>query len=75
MFAFIAAALFGSAFLLAMGTIGWMLVVYRDKMAAALLFEPIPEHPPVYNLRVRRTRPSQACRPMSVAPIARAAAA
>jgi hypothetical protein len=34
----------------------WMFAAYRDKMVAALLFEPIPQEPPVYNIRIRRPR-------------------
>ncbi|QGP78817.1 hypothetical protein [Sphingobium sp. CAP-1] len=56
MFALIAATLFSAAFLLAVGTITWMFAHYHDKMVAALRFEPIPQHPPVYHLRVRRPR-------------------
>ena len=59
MFTIIAATLFSAAFLLAMGTIIWMFVLYHDKMVAALQFEPIPQHPPVYHLRIRRLRAPQ----------------
>ena len=66
MFTFIAATLFSAAFLLAAGTIVWMFALYRDKMVAALLFEPIPQEAPVYHIRIRR--------PRSTRPAARATA-
>lgn len=56
MFTFVAATLFSAAFLLAVGTIVWMFALYRDKMVAALLFEPIPQEAPVYHVRIRRPR-------------------
>ncbi|MCI4588782.1 hypothetical protein MOK15_01490 [Sphingobium sp. BYY-5] len=56
MFTLVAATLFSAAFLLAIGTIAGMFTLYRDKMMAALLFEPIPQTLPVYHLRVRRPR-------------------
>lgn len=56
MFTFVAATLFSAAFLLAAGTIVWMLALYRDKMVAALLFEPIPQEAPVYHIRIKRPR-------------------
>ncbi len=56
MFAIIAGLVFSIAFLLAVGTIGAMLMLYHDKMVAALLFQPIPQNPPVYQLRIRRAR-------------------
>lgn len=59
MFTIIAATLFSAAFLLAMGTIVWMFAHYHDKMVAALQFEPIPQNPPVYHLRIRRPRAAQ----------------
>ena len=55
MFTFVAATLFLGAFLMAVGTIAWMFLLYHDKMVAALQFEPIP-HTPVYEIRVRRPR-------------------
>ena len=33
-----------------------MFMAYRDKMVAALLFEPIPRQPAVYHIRIRRPR-------------------
>lgn len=56
MFALVAATLFSAAFLLATGTIAWMFAHYHEKMIAALQFEPIPQHPPVYHIRIRRPR-------------------
>jgi hypothetical protein len=51
-----AAFVFSAAALLAIGTIGWMFLTYRDKMVAALSFEPMPETPRVYEIRIRRPR-------------------
>ncbi|BBD00338.1 hypothetical protein [Sphingobium sp. YG1] len=59
MFALVAATLFSGAFLLAIGTIAWMFALYHDKMVAALQFEPIPQNPPVYHIRIRRPRVAQ----------------
>ena len=56
MFTFVAAILFFAAFLLAVGTIAWMFLIYHDKMVAALQFEPLPDHKPVYHIRVSRPR-------------------
>lgn len=56
MFAIVAAIVFFAAFLLAAATIVAMFALYRDKMAAALLFEPLPQEPPVYRLRISRRR-------------------
>lgn len=67
MFTLVAATVFFAAFLLAASTIVGMLALYRDKMVAALLFEPIPQQPPVYHLRISRCR-VPASRPL--APIA-----
>jgi len=47
MFTIVAATIFSAAFLLAVGTIDWMFSLYHQKMAAALLLEPIPQDPPV----------------------------
>lgn len=63
MFTLVAATLFSAAFLLSIGTIVWMFAHYHDKMVAALQFEPIPQHAPVYRLRITRPRVSQAARP------------
>lgn len=52
MFTLVAATVFFAAFLLAAGTILGMFALYRDKMIAALLFEPIPQEAPVYRLRI-----------------------
>lgn len=60
MVSLVAALVFFAAFLLAVGTMAGMFALYRDKMMAALLFEPLPKEPPVYRLRVSRRRaPSQ----------------
>jgi|TARA_B100002052_G_C15367370_1_gene369529 hypothetical protein len=56
MFTLVAATLFSAAFLLAAGTIAWMFAAYHDKMVAALLFQPIPQTPQVYHIRVSRPR-------------------
>lgn len=56
MFTFVAATLFSAAFLMAVGTIIWMVAAYHDKMVAALLFQPIPQTPQVYHIRVSRPR-------------------
>lgn len=63
MFALIAALVFIGSFLLAAGTIISMLALYRDKMVAALLFEPIPQEVPVYRLRISRRRVTPSPRP------------
>jgi len=68
MFTLVAATLFSAAFLLAMGTIVWMFAHYHDKMVAALQFEPIPQNPPVYHLRIRRPRASQSS-PRRITPV------
>jgi hypothetical protein len=69
MFTLVAATVFFAAFLLAAGTILSMFALYRDKMIAALLFEPIPEEAPVYRLRISRRRAeprsTAAVRPMA----------
>src|SRR3546814_1145555 len=54
MFALVAAFVFIGSFLLAAGTIVGMLMLYHDKMVAALTFEPIPREVPVYRLRISR---------------------
>ena len=56
MFTLVAATLFSAAFAFAIGTMGWMFLTYRDKMIAALAFEPIPQKPVVYHIRIRRPR-------------------
>ena len=56
MFTLVAATLFSAAFLLAAGTIAWMFAAYHDKMVAALLFQPIPQTPQVYHIRINRPR-------------------
>ncbi len=56
MFAIVAGLVFSIAFILALGTMVVMFALYRDKMIAALLFEPIPETAPVYNIAIRRPR-------------------
>ncbi|MFZ2998207.1 hypothetical protein [Sphingobium sp.] len=65
MFTFVAATLFFVAFLLAVGTIAWMFFLYHDKMVAALQFEPLPDHRPVYHIRVRRPRVVRRTSPLS----------
>ena len=55
-FTIIAATVLLAAFLLAAATIVGMFALYRDKIIAALLFEPIPLEAPVYRLRVSRRR-------------------
>ena len=62
MFTIVAATIFSAAFLLAVGTIAWMFALYHQKMAAALLFEPIPQTPPVYHIRITRNRVRQPAR-------------
>lgn len=62
MFTLIAATLFSAAFLLAAGTIAWMFAAYHDKMVAALLFQPIPQTPQVYHIRVSRPRVTHSLR-------------
>ncbi|WHO40308.1 hypothetical protein PMI04_006865 [Sphingobium sp. AP49] len=62
MFTIVAATIFSAAFLLAAATITWMFALYHQKMVAALLFEPIPQTPPVYHIRIRRNRAHQPAR-------------
>ncbi|SEQ87424.1 hypothetical protein SAMN05518866_103189 [Sphingobium sp. YR768] len=62
MFTLVAATLFSGAFLLAIATIAWMFATYHDKMVAALLFEPIPQTPQVYHIRVSRPRVTHSLR-------------
>ncbi|WP_066521002.1 hypothetical protein [Sphingobium cloacae] len=62
MFTLIAAVVFFASFLLAAVTIVGMFALYRDKMIAALLFEPIPQEVPVYRLRISRRRVSAGLR-------------
>lgn len=71
MFTIVAATVFFGAFLLAAGVIVGMFALYHEKMAAALLFEPIPQQPPVYHLRIsrRRVNPDR-----SLAPVRRSGA-
>jgi hypothetical protein len=75
MFTIVAAIVFFAAFLLAGCTIGAMFALYRDKMVAALLFEPIPQEAPVYRLRINRRRVTVTDRPMLARPIPAAFAA
>jgi len=74
MFTLVAATLFSAAFLMAAGTIAWMLAAYRDKMVAALLFEPIPQQPAVYHIRIRRPRVVPAARRTAALPASALAA-
>src|SRR3546814_12563605 len=62
MFALVAAFVFIGSFLLAAGTIVGMLMLYHDKMVAALTFEPIPREVPVYRLRISRRRAAPSTR-------------
>ncbi|WP_298396087.1 hypothetical protein [Sphingobium sp.] len=75
MFTLVAATLFSGAFLLAIGTMAWMFAAYHDKMVAALLFQPIPQTPQVYHIRVSRPRVTHGLRKVSHALPTRAAAA
>ncbi|HWV13616.1 MAG TPA: hypothetical protein VN110_10005 [Sphingobium sp.] len=68
MFTIVAATVFFGAFLLAAGVIVGMFALYHEKMAAALLFEPIPQAPPVYHLRISRRRASPS-RPLAPAAV------
>lgn len=52
-FSQIAAVIFACSFLLAGWTIVSMFAAYRHKMAAALLFEPIPRDRPIITVRRR----------------------
>lgn len=63
MFTIIAASVFFMAFLLAAVSMVAMFALYRDKMVAALLFEPIPQETPVYRLQVSRRRAGVQQRP------------
>ena len=63
MFTLVAAVVFFASVLLAAATIIGMFALYRDKMVAALLFEPIPQERPVYRLRISRRRASAGERP------------
>lgn len=71
MFTIVAATVFFGAFLLAAGVIVGMFALYHEKMAAALLFEPIPQAPPVYHLRISRRRVNT---DRSLAPVGRSGA-
>ena len=63
MFTIVAATVFLAAFLLAAATIVGMFALYHEKMAAALLFEPMPQQPPVYRLRISRRRVTRPVQP------------
>ena len=55
MFALTAATLFFLAFILSGAVIVWMFSSYRDKIIAAVLFEPLPKDEPPYRMmEVRR---------------------
>lgn len=56
MFAIVAGLVFSIALVLAIGTIVGMFSLYHDKMAAALLFQPMPKEVATYQLRIRRPR-------------------
>ncbi len=68
MFTIVAATLFFAAFLLSVSTIAWMFTLYHEKMMAALRFEPIPQGPAVYHVRIRRPRARKAMRRAAPAP-------
>lgn len=69
MFTFLSALVFSAAFALAVGTIGWMLAQYRDKMMAALLFEPVPRERAACSLHITRRRIARdAARPVRAMP-------
>lgn len=55
MLALTAAILFTLAIVLALAVIAWMFSSYRDKIIAAVLFEPIPKDEPTFRMtEVRR---------------------
>lgn len=72
MFTIVAAIIFFGATLLAIGTMLWMFATYHDKMVAALLFQPIPQEPRVYHIRIsrRRAMPEQRQAPRAFSPAA-----
>ncbi len=55
-----AALVFAIAFALAVGTMAYMFATYRDKMIAALLYQPEPEALPAYAVSVQRKRQTAA---------------
>jgi len=75
MFTIVAATVFFVAFLLAAGAIVATFALYRDKMVAALLFEPIPQEAPIYRLRISRRRAPATERPALAQPLPAAFAA
>jgi hypothetical protein len=56
MVAIVAALVFAAAFALAVGTMTFMFAAYRDKMIAALLYQPEPAPQPTYSVAILRTR-------------------
>jgi hypothetical protein len=54
------ALVFALSFALAVGTIAFMFVAYRDKMIAALLYRPEPAPRPVYAVAIQRKRQNMA---------------
>lgn len=56
MVAIVAALVFAAAFALAVGTMTFMFATYRDKMVAALLYQPEPAPQPSYSVAILRTR-------------------
>lgn len=57
MFAILAPLVFVVALALAMGTMTFMFIAYRDKMVAALLYKPTFElEPSMYHVEVRHSR-------------------
>lgn len=58
MFTLLAGLIFSLSFLFALGVIVLMFDAYRDRIAAALLFEPMPREPVAYRIVIRRPRVS-----------------
>lgn len=56
MFTLLAGLVFSLSFLFALGVIVLMFDAYRDRIAAALLFEPMPREPVAYRIVIRRPR-------------------
>ena len=61
MFAMIATLVFVTAAAFSTFVIATMFAAYREKMVAALLFQPMPQTTPVYHVEIRRRH----VRPMS----------
>lgn len=74
MFTLLAGLVFSLSFLFALGVIVLMFDAYRDRIAAALLFEPMPREPVAYRVVIRRPRVAARRRPHAPArPVAFAA--